>query len=244
MSRNQVIGLSGNQEKEERGNPDTPVLRFPDSKRVGVTLVELLVALAILSLIMVAFYTVFRGATSSYEKGQTRVELIQNARIAVDMMASQIRQALPEDAAANPPIEFEVEGGTPRSGPQFRFSSPIDSSVGVEEITFYLDDSNHTLYKKVNNPTYWKGTVAGGAYYDPGFSYQQITADLPITETEGVVSYLWFEEKPPVGVAHSGMIRITLTVKADPTDATDPGITLHTIVKTAFCYGVGLSGEF
>ncbi len=205
-------------------------------KARGVTLVELLVAVTLLSLIMVAFYTVFKMGTRAYRTGEERVELIQNARIALDMMASQIRQALPEDDGAVPRIEFEIEGGTGREGPQIRFSSPIDNTSGAEEITFYLNDSNHTLYKKVNNP--WaKGS-------DPGYSFQQITADLPITETEGVVSYLWFNEKEPVGVAHSGMIRITLTVKADPTDDSDPGTTLHAIVKSAFCYGVGLSGEF
>lgn len=210
------------------------VPRFSDSKKVGVTLVELLVAVALLSLLMVAFYTVFKGGSKAYQTGEERVELIQNARIALDMMASQIRQVLPEDGGANPPIEFEIEGGTAKSGPQIRFSAPIDSTAGAEEITFYA--SNYTVYKKVNNP--WaKGS-------DPGASSASITADLPITETVGVVSYLWFEEKEPVGAAHSGMIRITLAVKADPADTSEKPFSLHTIVKSAFCYGVGLSGEF
>lgn len=201
----------------------------------GFTLVELLVAVALLSLIMVAFYTIFEGGIKAYEMGEKRVELIQNARAALSIMTSQIRQALPEDASANPPLVLEI------GADRIRFSTPIGGgSVGIKEITFYL--SSGTIYRQRTSSQRWydyykvyKGPYATGPP-------EPVTAALP--GTEGVVSYLLFEEKEPVGTSRSGLIRITLTVKADPADQKDPGITLHAIVKCASRYGEGLSGRW
>jgi len=201
---------------------------FPSPR--GVTLVELLVAVALLSLIMVAFYTVFRGGSKAYKTGEERVELIQNARIALDMMVSQIRQALPPDASANPEIKFEIIDGT-----SIKFFAPIDSTPGAEEITFSA--SSYTLYKKTDNPIRWYTTPSPGEYKDPAVSSNPVTAALP--GTEGVVSNLKFEEKDS-----DGLIRITMLVSADPTDASEKVYSFHAIVKAGFRYGLGLSGEF
>lgn len=200
----------------------------------GFTLVELLVAVALLSLLMVAFYTVFKGGTKAYQTGEKRVEIVQNARVALDRMVSEIRQALPQVAGDNPDVVFEI--GT--DGKWITFYAPIDDTAGAEKIQFsrYSGEpgtggETYTLYKRVDNP--WaKGN-------DPDPSSDSITADLPITETEGIVSELLFEEK-----ASDGLIRITMGLKADPEDTNETPYSLSTIVKTGFCYGVGLSGEF
>lgn len=202
----------------------------------GFTLVELLVAVALLSLIMVAFYTIFEGGIKAYETGEKRVELIQNARAALSIMTSQIRQALPEDASANPPLVLEI------GADRIRFSTPIGGGMpGIKEITFYL--SSGTIYRQRTLPHRWYDyyKVYKPPYTNPPFP-EPVTAALP--GTEGIVSYLLFEEKELVGTSRSGLIRITLTVKADPADQKDPGITLHAIVKCASRYGEGLSGKW
>jgi len=203
----------------------------------GVTLVELLVAVALLSLIMVAFYTIFKGETKVYQRGEKRVEIIQNARVAFDRMVSEIRQAMPE-VGGNPDVVFEIEGGL-KSGTWITFYAPIDGTEGAEKIQFSrysgepgVGSETDTLYRRVDNPP----TDSG----DPGPSSQEITAAMP--GTEGIVTYLYFEERPPVGVVHSGLIRITMKFKADPTDANE--FVLHDVVKTAFCYGIGMGGGF
>lgn len=205
--------------------PDSFSLRFSDSRGAGVTLVELVVAVTILSLIMVAFYTVFKIGSKAYETGEKRVELIQNARVALDMMASQIRQALSSTLSID------------SSGKWITFYAPIDGTEGAEKIQFSrysgepgVGSETNTLYKRVDNP--WaKGD-------DPGPSSQPVTADLPMTETGGIVSDLLFEEKD------SGLIRITMKLRADPADNNEPETILYDIVKAAFCYGVGMSGGF
>ncbi len=248
-----MIRLLGNQEKEEKGNPDTPiprypdtpVLRFPDSKRMGITLVELLVAVALLSLLMVAFYTVFKMGTKAYKTGEERVELIQNVRIAFERMVNEIRQALPDVGGDTPDVVFELgEGGSAREGRWITLYVPIDGTEGVEKIQFSrysgepgVGSETYTLYKRVLNPPY---QTSEGSYSFHSAGSQPITAAMP--GTEGVVSYLYFNDRPPA--SRVGMLKITLTVKADPTDESDPGTTLHAMVKAGIRYGEDLTGGF
>ena len=194
----------------------------------GVTLVELLVAVSMFALLMVAFYSVFKIGNKAYETGEKRVELIQNARVALDMMASQIRQALPSTLSID------------SSGKWITFYAPIDNTAGAEKIQFsrYSGDpgvgsETYTLYKRVDNP--WAKGV------DPGPSSQPVTADLPMTETEGIVSDLLFEENDS-----DGLIRITMAVSADPdpNDTSERVYSFHDVVKVGFYYGVGMGGGF
>ena len=207
-------------------------------RRAGVTLIELLVAVVLLSLLMLTFYTVFKMGNKAYETGEKRVELIQNARIALDMMASQIRQALPPVAGDNPDVVFEIE----TYSRWITFYAPIDGTEGAEKIQFsrYSGEpgtgaETNTLYKMVLNPPY-QTSEGGYSSHNPGS--QQITADLPMTETEGIVTGLLFEEED------SGLIRITMKFKADPADNNEPETVLYDIVKAGFCYGAGMGGGF
>jgi len=210
--------------------PDTPIPRYPDTPvryKAGVTLVELLVAVILLSLLMVAFYTVFKMGHKTYETGEKKVELIQNARIALDMMTSHIRQALPST--------LSIDG----SGKWITFYAPIDGTEGAEKIQFSrysgapgVGSETNTLYKRVDNP--WAKGI------DPGPGSQPVTADLPMIETEGIVTDLLFEEED------SGLIRITMAVSADPnpTATSERVYSFQDVVKVGFCYGMGLAGGF
>jgi len=61
----------------------------------GFTLAELLVVCAILGFMMAALFTLQRQGQLAYLVGSARVEVQQNARIALDSMISDIRSALP-----------------------------------------------------------------------------------------------------------------------------------------------------
>jgi prepilin-type N-terminal cleavage/methylation domain-containing protein len=61
----------------------------------GFTLAELLVVVAILGFMMAALFTLQRQGQLAYLTGAARVEVQQNARLALDMMISDIRSAQP-----------------------------------------------------------------------------------------------------------------------------------------------------
>lgn len=63
------------------------------AKRNSFTLLEILVAMAILGVVIAVLYTSFRGGTSSWKAGDARSQRCQNARAALEIMSREIKQA-------------------------------------------------------------------------------------------------------------------------------------------------------
>lgn len=59
----------------------------------GLTLVELLVALAIISLVLATLYSFYSAGLNSWNRAVSRVEAAQSARIALDRMIRELRYA-------------------------------------------------------------------------------------------------------------------------------------------------------
>lgn len=60
----------------------------------GVTLVELLVALAIVAIMTSFLFTTFATTTRTIELGEARHDIVQNTRVALDLMAREIQSAV------------------------------------------------------------------------------------------------------------------------------------------------------
>ena len=60
----------------------------------GFTLLELLVAMTILAIIGVALFTVFNQSTETWQRADTRTRQFVAGREALDLMASELRQAI------------------------------------------------------------------------------------------------------------------------------------------------------
>ncbi len=222
----------------------------------GVTLVELMVAVALLSLIMVAFFTIFKGGTAAWRKGDIRTELVQNGRIALDRMASEIRQALPKDEDAKPPI-YELKvclGGDtdayrvtePDEGDRIIFQASLDDRpVGEplpEEIRFSRFTASGTsetdiLYKRVDNPPVYDddGNPVGT---DASPTSSQVTAGPMVTNLK------FIEASTPSGVPTRPVL-ITINLTLENVEETDENkreqVTLTTKVKVPYAYGKGVS---
>lgn len=214
----------------------------------GVTLIELLVAVTLLSLIMVAFYTIFKTGTSAFRKGDMRTELVQNGRIALDRMASEIRQALPKDEDAKPPIyELKVCLGTDadrvlgEEGDRIIFQAALDTVEGPEEIRFSRFTTNGTsltniLYKRVDNPLRYDddGNEIEGT--DKGPSSSQVTAGDIVT------NLTFIESSKPHGVPTKPVL-ITINLTLEDLEEEDEDrrekVTLTTKVKVPYAYGKG-----
>jgi prepilin-type N-terminal cleavage/methylation domain-containing protein len=216
----------------------------------GFTLVELLVAVTILAIIMAAFFTIFKGGTAAWQKGEVRTELVQNGRIALDRMASEIRCALLKDEDALPPIfELKVCSGSDTNkvvgseGDRIIFQAALDDVEGPEEIRFSRlitgdisspSSPTNTLYKRIDNPPqyYPDGTPKlddDGNQINPDPHSYEVTAG-------DIVTGLTFREasKPHSAIAKPVSIKITLTLKDGEEE-----VILTTEVKVPYAYGKG-----
>lgn len=69
------------------------IMMRPIQQQRGYTLVELMVAVVLTSIVTVAIYKAYVSVTTAYEVQDQVVELQQNSRVAIDRMAREIRMA-------------------------------------------------------------------------------------------------------------------------------------------------------
>ncbi len=107
----------------------------------GFTLVEILIALAILAMIVASTFTIFRSASKSWQKGETRSERYQNARNAIGRISSEISQSVINNNAL---CRFTGEKN------EISFISFISTDAGVfelSEIEYWLDGARKLLMR-------------------------------------------------------------------------------------------------
>lgn len=81
----------------------TPVRRHG---RGAFSLVELLVAMTLLSLIVLALMAVFSGTERAFRAGVTQTDVLEGARATVDLMATDLRTMTPSDGYTNGTVNF------------------------------------------------------------------------------------------------------------------------------------------
>jgi len=93
-------------------------MRLTITKNKGLTLIELMIAMAIIGIIMAAIFSVFNARQKSHRNQRLLVEMQQNSRAAVSLMKREIRLAGYDptesdnfriDAAGNNSIQFTMD---------------------------------------------------------------------------------------------------------------------------------------
>lgn len=72
------------------------------------SLLEVLVVVALLSLIVVALMSVFSGTQRAFRASITQTDVLEGGRTAVDLMASDLRMMTPSGGVSNGPVNFAV----------------------------------------------------------------------------------------------------------------------------------------
>ena len=133
----------------------------------GFTLTELLVVLAVLALVLAAVVTIQQGALQAYVTGSNKTEVQQNARVALERIARQIRETtgplteatatsltftLPDPVTSLPTAVRYVLNGTSLNctglcDDQTVSAAPVVVIGGVQALTFayYLQNSSVAL---------------------------------------------------------------------------------------------------
>src|SRR5690348_12219687 len=68
-------------------------MKIQIQSKKGITLVEMLIAVSILSLLVGSLYVILNAGQASWETNRTKIELHQETRKAMDWMINDLRQA-------------------------------------------------------------------------------------------------------------------------------------------------------
>ncbi|MDO8603130.1 MAG: type II secretion system protein GspJ [Candidatus Omnitrophota bacterium] len=107
----------------------------------GFTLVEILIALAIMAMIVASTFTIFSSASKSWQKGETRSQRYQNARNAISRISAEISQAVINNNAL-----CKFTGDKNKIG----FVSFVSTDSGVfelSEVEYWLDGARKLLMR-------------------------------------------------------------------------------------------------
>jgi len=120
----------------------------------GMTLIELMVTLAVLSIIILGLVVFFSGGVRSWITGQYQLEAQRNARQAMESMVREIRHGRTVDDSStlvsivfntpfngSPDINYYLDTGT---GILYRNTNPIIDDVQSLSFT-YLDNINSEI---------------------------------------------------------------------------------------------------
>jgi prepilin-type N-terminal cleavage/methylation domain-containing protein len=127
----------------------------------GFTLAELLTALAMLATVLTAVVMIENGTLQAYVVGSNKTEVQQNARVALERMAREIRQTKdPLTVATAPSLSFvdQTTGATTywlNGTALTRTAGGADEVVigAVQALTFaYRDVNNNVLAAPVGTP--------------------------------------------------------------------------------------------
>jgi len=148
--------------------------RLVNVKTDAFTLVEILIAMAMVGIVMAGIYTVFISTNRSYHTQDRVADAQQRVRVGIDFMVRDIRLA-GLDPAVDPAIDpvdgngagiKEATATTLRLTADFDMNGVIDngdgaSPVNQERITY--DFSNNTLrrqlYENTGNATGWQTLI-------------------------------------------------------------------------------------
>ena len=101
----------------------------------GMTLIELMVTLAVLSIIILGLVVFFTGGARSWITGQYQLEAQRNARQAMESMVREIRHGETVDDSSNPT--------------SIVFNTPFN---GSPDIKYHLNTGTGILYRNTTNP--------------------------------------------------------------------------------------------
>ena len=118
----------------------------------GFTLVELLVYVSIMIVVLGALYSVLNTNTKSYSSQENRVQVTQDLRAALDLMATEIRMA-GYDPGVIGVVTFQDDSNNnyDTDGDSIRFTMDRDGDGSIansEDINYYLDGSSRILRRE------------------------------------------------------------------------------------------------
>lgn len=144
------------------------------SAQLGFTIIELLVSITVLSVIMSGMFAFLWSASKYWQTGQDTSDVTENARMGLNRMTRELKQATQIVAASDP-------GQTPF----VQFKADFGDGNEVQDITYGYDSANKTVWR--NSPD----QVLMNHIDSVQFSYfgSDYRCDLPYGSGDGEVTW-------------------------------------------------------
>ena len=115
--------------------------------RSGLTLIELMISILVFTLIMTAMFSVFSSTNRLYQNVQERAELQMNARIAIEVMAQEIRSSGSDPAGAGLGGILIAHTDTIRVQSDLNGDGAIQTAEPSEDVLYFFDPATETLFR-------------------------------------------------------------------------------------------------
>ncbi len=178
-------------------------------KNKGFTLIELLIAILIFSIVIVAIYSTFSTGLIVWKKGEESSRLYQEARLALNKMALELRNA---HFYSN--IKFAGEANRLSFATLLSSPSPEENAqLQLYQVTYYLDD-NQTLRRRAESlPALLQGNTGeakelASSVRELNFSYGYEYYEEGVEEPQFIWKDKWTEEK-----TIPSLVKITLVLQ-------------------------------
>lgn len=119
------------------------MLRRTDRSQEGFTLIEILISVSIFALVIIGIYNLFDTSRATYVSGQRKVDVQQNARVALDEIVREIRMTgyFPENFTTPPASPLLANPIQVATNAAVAVYGDLDGSGASNVFLFCLDGS-------------------------------------------------------------------------------------------------------
>ncbi len=167
--------------------------------RAGLTLVEILVVAVIFTILVLALFTVFRGALDSWRKSETLLDMYQNTRFTFELMRKEIPASVLYQGSNNTAYWTKFEGNDSGSaaiiktnsvGDELFFVAPVAGNPGDQdlcEVGYWLRNDNCLM----RHFEYYDGSTVPVAYDFAVNNAGTTSADV-IARNVSAISFVYY----------------------------------------------------
>jgi len=194
------------------------------TKKNGLSLIEVLVALAVFSAVMAAATGVFVSVHQAWRKQKNTVEIIQRARWAMEFMTNEIRHAQTDDSGGGKDHPKDSDKGRALV---FGFDTNFNGNVDTQ-IQYALDTDSQTIQRCTRGViAHGGGKKGGGGWLNcEDLITHVVTSDPGGKNPSG---------NPIFDATNDGFVVIELTFRPDlslPEGTGNRNFTLRSAVRT------------
>ncbi len=165
----------------------------------GLTLVEILVVAVIFTILVLALFTVFRGALDSWRKSETLLDMYQNTRFTFELMRKEIPASVLYQGSNNTAYWTKFEGNDSGSaaiietnsvGDELFFVAPVAGNPGDQdlcEVGYWLRNDNCLM----RHFEYYDGSTVP-VTYDFAVNNAGTTSDDVIARNVSAISFVYY----------------------------------------------------